>query len=187
MMTPLKPVPMPTAAAAPPPGQVLQGFKMQPQAWDQWCWIAVAASVSDFLFASTHVPAKKQCEIATTCLGFSCCPPLPPDWDGNTPGSLDAALKACDHFGGDPQEVPADDNELFSIIKTAISDGKPVGCWIYNENAPGHFVAIIGFYDNSDRDVEVRDPWDPTHDGPCPLQSMRNFFGGSWTYYIPTN
>jgi hypothetical protein len=163
---------------------------MQPQQQTEWCWAAITASVSAFFKDS---PARTQCDIATECLNVTCCvtplpPPPPPYWDGNRTYTLDAALTAVGHLGGNPVPGQLD----FPAITAQIDAGRPVCCHItWDAGGPpgddGHFTAIVG-YDAPNRDVIVRDPYPVFGNGTFPFDAFRtSYYGGTWDYTYLTS
>jgi hypothetical protein len=156
---------------------------MQDADHPNWCWAAVAASISAHLATAAN-PPKSQCDIATLCRGFNCCPPLPPDWKGDKPWPLEDALAKVNHDGGGPIRVS---NELtFDLIRSEIAANRPVGCHIYWDNDPGHFIAIVDCVDET-REFVVRDPSKVTHYNGCyTLEALKSLGGGRWDYYYPT-
>jgi hypothetical protein len=180
-LSPLTPVPAATKVAA-AGAYTLPNFTIQTQGYDKWCWAAVAASISAFYATLPGgSAAKSQCAIATDVLGFACCPPLPPNWNGNRDWGLADALE--NHCAGDPIDTPLD----FDALRSQISDNRPVGCHIqWPGNQGNHFVVIIG-YDIATREVIVRDPQSGSpHNGSFPYDSLDSHVGGHWDRYILT-
>jgi hypothetical protein len=156
-------------------------FSMQPQKQTEWCWAAVAASISSFY---NDAQPRSQCELATQFLGVPCCiDPLPseppPPWDGNSSYSLDVPLTVLRHLAG--QLIP--DVLSFDDIVTQINSGKPICCHIkWDQDAPhgGHFNVIVG-YDAHTQDVIVRDPYAAYGEKTLPYEAFKsNYHGGSW-------
>lgn len=165
------------AAALLPPTVILEGFVIQPQQCCNWCWAAVAASVSDFLSGAA---AKSQCEIATACLGFPCCPPQTGDWRGNEVWGLEDALSAVQHYAA-PTPVQ---NITFAMVKQHISaDKRPICCHL--NQGEGHFVVISGYIDGPTSEVIVSDPLATPVAGTQTFDDLKNKFGWDKYYWVP--
>jgi hypothetical protein len=156
-------------------------FAMQPQQQSEWCWAAVAASISSFY---GDAPAKSQCELATQYLQMPCCanplpPPPPPQWDGNQSYTLDVPLQVLNHLAA--PLIP--DVMLFEDIVKDINAGKPICCHIkWDQDAPhdGHFNAIVG-YDSQTQDLIIHDPYAAYGQSTVPYDTFKsNYHGGSW-------
>jgi hypothetical protein len=152
-------------------------FDMQSQERTEWCWAATAASVSRYYAATSGVAAKSQCEIATICVGFACCPPLPPDWDGNRFWALEDALDATAHLA----TGPTDSYLSFQDIVHEIDEGRPVCCRIYWDNGSGHFNVITGYANELAEEVVIRDPEPSYGNSVMPYRTfVTNYHGGKW-------
>jgi hypothetical protein len=166
--------------AGPPSGTAsrqneLASFLMQPQEHSEWCWAAVAASVSDFYAQVSGTAKESQCAIASRCLTYQCCPPLPPGWNGNTFWALENALGA--HLAQGPIDGPLS----FSDIVTEIDAKRPVCCRISFDGVDGHFNAIVGYDDTDDEEVIIRDPLYTNTNSRFPYATfVKNYQGGSW-------
>ena len=145
--------PAAAAPAGPPADGVILPFTMQVQQQTEWCWAATAASVSAFYNVA---PVLSQCQIASECLGgMECCitplpPPPPPYWEGNCSYALDAALNVVKHLAAGP----TGDILPFASIMNEINGRRPICCHI----STGHFNAIVGYHNDSNQDLVVRDP-----------------------------
>ena len=181
-------VDVPAAPAAPlaenPPAgsggahQILP-FTMQDQQQTEWCWAATAASVSAFY---KDDPVWTQCKVASECLGMECCitplpPPPPPYWPGNRMYALDVALNIIHHLA----DGPTGGVLRFSSIISEINGERPVCCHI----SWGHFNVIVGYCDDSDQDIVVRDPLFGEKTLPY-ATFVSSYHGGTWDYSYHT-
>jgi hypothetical protein len=129
---------------------------MQPQIQPNWCWAAVASSVSDFLRDRNSAGAFSQCQIACKILGqTTCCD------DGgsdacNQDSALDPALEVIGHLNGDPIGGPISFDSI--MTQTSPPYSVPIGVRVSN-GAQGHFLLIVGFNnDDGNQWVYVADP-----------------------------
>ena len=164
-------------AANRPPGGAgaphILTFTMQDQQQTEWCWAATAASVSAYYNVAK---VWTQCEVASQCLGMDCCiiplpPPPPPYWAGNRMYTLDFALNVIQHLASGP----TGDVLTFSSITDEIKGGRPVCCHI----SWGHFNVIVGYYDDSNQDIVVRDPLHGEQTLPYAM-FVSSYYGGAW-------
>jgi hypothetical protein len=163
----------PQAGAASRQNQ-LTSFVMQAQEHPEWCWAAVAASVSDFFAQILGTSKESQCTIASRCQGLPCCPPLPPNWNGNITWALEDAL------GPHLAQGPIDGPLFFADIVKEVDAKRPVCCRIKFAADNGHFNAIVG-YDDAYDEVIVRDPLYTDTDGRLPYDTfVKNYHGGRW-------
>jgi hypothetical protein len=114
-------------------GQTL-AFNMERQTQSQWCWAAVAVSVSRFYQPSTNIT---QCRVANLELHTDVCCANPPAC--NQDNTLDTSLASVGHFL-DIQGAPLS----FSDVQGEINAGRPLGCRIGWFIGGGHFVVING-------------------------------------------
>jgi hypothetical protein len=157
---------VPAAATAPKPaafGSSAEGgskrlpFSMERPQPTEWCWAATAAAISAFYSLLHHAgQAYSVCQVATKCLGSSCCPePLDPQDLRNQEYALEGALNAVGHLAQDPIGGALD----FSSVVGEINAQRPVCChitWDAGNPDNGHFNAIVG-YDLANQDVDVCD------------------------------
>lgn len=156
-------------------------LSMQGQQQDQWCWAATAASISAFYNVP---PIMTQCQIASQCLGMTCCiTPLPPSqtppWQGDREYALDVALDVIGHLS-----APAISGSVpFATVVSEIDAGRPICCHVSWDSDTGHFNAIVGYYDDGNQDVVVRDPL-YGGDQILPSASFEGSYqqGGTWDY-----
>jgi hypothetical protein len=150
-------------------------FDMQHQQGFNWCWAAVAASVSKW--RSPRAP-RTQCQVAQGVLnlpdGTDCCADIDScDQDG----PLGEALQFCGIRVGDPLPgtlSPAD-------IRTQIDAGKVIFAGIDWTDGGSHFVVIAGYEPDQFNTLHILDPYldpsNPTYDEF--VSSYQNM--GSWT------
>jgi hypothetical protein len=124
-------------AAAAPTGMVALDVHVQHQAQDNWCWAAVASTVSTFLAKSSP---WSQCAIASAMFpGAQCC----------EEGSSSACNQRCDL--DDALEKTAnlkspavnDQVEIADLI-SELKAGRPVCIRIEWDSGSGHFAMIRG-------------------------------------------
>jgi Papain-like cysteine protease AvrRpt2 len=148
-------------------------FVMQSQQQTEWCWAATAASVADYYATTSGAPSQSQCEIASTCLNFQCCPPLPPGWNGNRFLALEDALGI--HLAAGP----TDSFLSFSDITNEIDAGRLVCCRIQWDN--GHFNALIGYTNDIGQELVICDPEPSYGNSVLPYKVFQsNYHGGKW-------
>jgi hypothetical protein len=106
---------------------------METQQQTQWCWAAVAVSVSKFYEASSTIT---QCRVANMVLGQNgcCANPAP----CNVDNFLEDALGEAGHFNR------LDFDLTFSDVDGEMRQGRPLGCRIGWFGGGGHFVVIHG-------------------------------------------
>ena len=126
-------------------------FMMQSQSQSEWCWAAVAASVSHFFNASSP---WTQCTLVNAELGqTTCCQ------DGSTPQCnqpwyLDQALSQTGNLASWSAGTSA-----YATLVQEVDAGRPLGVrigWPGPDNG-GHFVVLDGYTDPNT--VDVQDPW----------------------------
>jgi hypothetical protein len=112
-------------------------FSMQRQEQTQWCWSAVATSVSHFFD-----PASKwrQCVLVNEELGQSNCCQNGSSTECNQPWYLDKALKRT----GNLSYITAGTSTLQGLVDE-ISARRPFGARIGWSGGGGHFVILSGY------------------------------------------
>jgi hypothetical protein len=87
--------------------------------------------------------------------------------------ALDVALSVIQHLAAGPTDgvLP------FSSIMSEINGGRPICCHISWD----HFNVIVGYYDDSNQDIVVRDPFHGDHTLPYKT-FLSDYYGGSWDY-----
>jgi len=162
-------------------------FEIQTQQKLNWCWAAVAATVSNYFFPNQAV---QQCQIAKNILGIDCCTdPDPEACDAQA--ELQTALAAIPKLVGNSLNVNTLQNEplSFDAVRKQIDAGLPVCARIqwFGENR-SHFVIISG-YSISQSNVPWVDISDPYYeDSTIPYQHFVSAYldAGTWreTYLV---
>jgi hypothetical protein len=125
-------------------------FQMQPQQQTNWCWAAVSTSVSLF-----YDPASTwtQCSVANGELGRSDCCGSGAATACNVYGYLASALQRVghlDHWDGNVASFQAVDDE--------VDAGRPIGIRVAWSGGGAHFLAVIGYLEDTQNYVAVDDP-----------------------------
>jgi len=125
----------PGGAAAPAAADL--SFVMEPQAQDNWCWAAVAASVAAFYSSTTP---WTQCALADAelqrddCCGDGASVPC------NVPWYLDTSLARVGRLNG-----WTDGASSFAAVIDEIDAGNPLCARTAWEDGSAHFVALVGY------------------------------------------
>lgn len=134
----------------------LNGYQRQQQLELRLCWAAVAASVARYYDPNTP---WTQCTIATDLLAefkhvTSCCSNGVPKSVCNVTWYLNSALNCIDHLSEvkSPAASP-------TKLKLEIGAGNPVGVYIDEADADGHFVALTGHSVGAAQFVSLQDPY----------------------------
>jgi Papain-like cysteine protease AvrRpt2 len=165
-------------------------FEIQTQKKPNWCWAAVAATVSEYFFDENPL---SQCEIATRVLeqpGLDCCA-AGNSAACNQQAALEAALGRVKEASGGGMINRKLDNQTasFDCICRQIDAGLPVCVriqWIGDDG--GHFVMISGYSvsDDHTRWVDVSDPY--YEDSTVPYDQFLSAYleAGEWsdTYLV---
>lgn len=175
-------VPAEAAAAAAGPSVSLP-FVMQRQLQDQWCWAAVAASVSDHY---TTPSSWTQCRLADAELGQATCCDIGASGVCNQPWYLDRVLTRTNSLVSWASGTIA-----FDDVVSEIESGRLVGVRIGWAGGGGHFVVLAGYQRDPGGDtIAVFDPWPGTGDtlahdwGTFASQYQGS---GSWTHTYHTS
>lgn len=148
-------------------------YQTQKQILDEWCWAAVASSVS-FYYNSNSI--WFQSRLAGDLLDSSC-NIITIDNADNAPiscqrvFSLQEALVHTNNFAW-----PIDRYLSLDEIRYQINNGWPIGCQISWEDNQNHFIVIYGYEGNS---IVIGDP----QAGNCSVDytSLRqNYRSGKW-------
>lgn len=153
-------------------------LNMQRQEQDNWCWSAVATSVSLHYYQQS---GWTQCELVNEELvETTCCQ------NGNSkicdkPWYLEKALQRTGNL-----ENWNIGNVPFEVIKQRIDNEKVIGARIGWEDGGGHFVVIDGYNDNSDQFISIRDPLYGS--STYSFDSFKDAYlsSGSWTHTYST-
>nr|MDO8114920.1 papain-like cysteine protease family protein [Candidatus Sigynarchaeota archaeon] len=148
-------------------------FTMLHQAQTQWCWAAVAASVSSFFNSLT---TWTQCSIVNAELGRNDCCNNGSSANCNRPWYLDRALTRTGNF----QSVQARSG-TFNEVVTEIDAGRPLCIRIGWSGGGGHFIAVDG-YDHEQDLVGVEDPWYGSSDVDYTVLQTAYQGTGTWTH-----
>jgi len=117
-------------------------FVLQEQEADNWCWLATAASVSDYYIG---LSVNRQCSLANTllarldCCGGSSSQTGPPSQCDVT-GKLSVALSLVgnyDHLTREPLD--------FQTVRGEIDAGRPVCARFEQDGGGGHIQVIYGY------------------------------------------
>jgi hypothetical protein len=132
-------------------------FTMEPQQLDQWCWAAVAVSVTNYIKPNS---APSQCDLAARALGVAAgCRGNAPPPACDQPYSLNLALNDLSRQLGNHIVGPVS----FAKIKQTIDGGWPIPVRIVWDDHPanGHFVVITGYHvsPNGIPRLQVDDPF----------------------------
>lgn len=125
-------------------------FNMQAQQQTNWCWAATSTSVSYFYDAGS---TWTQCSVANAQVGRSDCCGTGASGPCNIYGYLDDALTRTGNF--DHRDNSA---ATFQQVKTQINSGRPVGMRTAWSGGGAHFLALIGYLDDTTDYVAVDDP-----------------------------
>ena len=146
---------------------------MQQQEQCNWCWAAVAASLSSAMPPGNPAPMS-QCQIASSLLCSAdpncCCDDGHvrggcPDSPCNKPELIENALDKIGHYGGSLGELPDQ-----ATVTRSINDRHPIVGEIHwnDDQSQNHYVLIVDYGTDSSGEfvVWIADPSDP--DGTVP-------------------
>ena len=151
--TPLPAAPPAAGAAAPaaPAPAANLNFTIQQQVQTEWCWSAVATSISHFYNASS---AWTQCSLANAELGQTTCCQNGSSSACNQPWYLERALQRTgnlQNWTGAPAS--------YAAVQQEIGDSRPLGVRIGWSGGGGHFVVLDGYDTAGDQYLSVKDPF----------------------------
>jgi hypothetical protein len=160
------------------------GFKIETQEKLNWCWAAVAATVSHYFFPDQPL---QQVDIAKSVLHLAA------GIDCNAPGSacdqpapLEQAFGAVEVLAGRSlgMRPPSSGTLLFHKVQAQIDAGKPVCVRVqWFDETRGHFVMISGYSisDSGEEWVDVADPY--YEDSTIPYEQFVHAYldAGAWT------
>jgi hypothetical protein len=150
------------------------GFQMQHQQQGNWCWAAVAASVSRFYnTASTWT----QCLVANSELGRNDCCGAGGPGACNRYGYLDVALTQVGNF-----DHMIWSSATFASASGEIDGGRPLGLRVAWSGGGAHFLAIIGYLDDGEGYLAVDDPIYGKSDVSYATLKSNYQQTGSWTH-----
>ena len=133
----------------PPPWRRL-AFDMQPQEEANWCWAAVATSVSHFYDAGS---TWRQCDVANAQLGRNDCCAGAALAACDVYGFVDDALRRVGHFGR-VTAAAAD----FAAGRKEVDAGRPLCLRVAWSGGGAHFLSLIGYLADDAGYVAVDDP-----------------------------
>jgi hypothetical protein len=163
------------------------GLKMESQEHTNWCWSAVATSVSNYYRSLLGRPSEwTQCTLAEEALDLAtgtCCGSVFDEADCDQEAQLTVGLSKTlnlDHSRTDSMDFP--------MIQPQLDAKKPLCVRIswYAGAGSAHFVALAGYNTSAPQQILVRDPlYGNTQmnfaDFPDAYQN-----GGDWTMSIYT-
>ena len=156
-------------------GKKLGNFRMEPQKMNEWCWAAIASSVS-----KSHNQASEwsQCKIASKVLNRTCCDPdtneapdknkLPDMYEKcDVTSHLQSALCVTDNYDASltcDGEGRIRGRLTFDTVRREIEAKHPIGVRInryikdgLEDEKGGHFVVIFGYREHP-KSYLVADP-----------------------------
>jgi Papain-like cysteine protease AvrRpt2 len=125
-------------------------FQMQPQQQTNWCWAAVSTSVALYYDAAS---TWTQCSVANGELSRSDCCGSGAATACNVYGYLASALQRVghlDHWDGNAA--------VFQTVDDEVDAGRPIGIRVAWSGGGAHFLAIIGYLEDTQNYVAVDDP-----------------------------
>jgi hypothetical protein len=148
-------------------------FAMQHQEQTNWCWAAVAASVSAFFNPNT---TWTQCAIVNAELGRSDCCTNGSSANCNKPWYLDRALTRTGNFVSMSSGAGT-----LGDVSQEIDNNRPLCVRIGWNGGGGHFVALDG-YNRTSNMVAVDDPFYGASDVDLAVFQSSYYGSGSWTH-----
>lgn len=129
------------------------GFLMETQLQSNWCWAAVATSVSLFFDPQS---IWQQCLVVNQEFQLATCCQDGGSEECDRPWRLERGLNRVGRDGGN-----ASGSLSFSAIQQEIDNQRPVGCFIqWAGGGIGHFVVIEGYRaQGATKRVQVEDPY----------------------------
>lgn len=160
---------------------MIQNFRIQSQILSNWCWAAVASSISYYYNKNS---TWTQSALAAKLTGHDSCSVITKNTADISPPvcnqvlDLSGALKVTGNFAGQVLR-PLTFNEVVNQIQ----GGWPICCQIsWNEFATSHFVVIYGFNGNM---LVIGDP-DSGVFSVDYNQFLSGYRGGKWSRSIAT-
>jgi len=148
-------------------------FFMQPQQQSQWCWAAVAASVSAFFNPST---TWIQCSIVNAEFDRTDCCVNGSSVDCNKPWYIDLGLQRTGNFRSKSTGAGT-----MTDVSQDIDISRPLLVRIGWSGDGGHAVAIDGYHRGLDM-VAIDDPWYGASDVSLAIFQTAYQGSGSWTH-----
>jgi len=153
-------------------------FQMQPQQQSNWCWAAVATSVSHYYDAAS---SWNQCDVAngqlsrTDCCGPGAAGPC------NVYGYLDDALTRIGHFDHSTGSVTH-----FPSVRGEIDGSRPLCLRVAWSGGGAHFLSIIGYLGDATGYLALDDPIYGKSDISYDTLKASYQGSGSWTHSFYT-
>ncbi len=148
-------------------------FIMQTQQQSQWCWAAVAASVSAFFNPSA---TWTQCGIVNAEFGRTDCCVNGSSANCNQPWSIRSGLQRTGNFRS--MSLGAG---TMTDVSQDVDIGRPLCVRIGWSGGGGHAVVIDGYHEGLDM-VAVDDPWSGASDVSLATFQTAYRGWGSWTH-----
>lgn len=147
---------------------------VQRQEQSQWCWAAVAASVSQY-----YDPAGEwtQCQLANVELGQQTCCLNGATRACNRPWRLDSALQRTDNLNRMTSNV-----STLTEIHGEIDSSRPLALRIGWQGGGGHFVIVIGYSAGTDPLLSIEDPLRGRRDITYSTLQTAYEGAGTWTH-----
>ncbi|MCP1574132.1 MULTISPECIES: papain-like cysteine protease family protein [Herbaspirillum] len=149
------PLPIVSPSTGAHPGCYQLGFEVEKQKETQWCWAAVAASVSKFYYARSR---WTQCRLACLELGQSNCCKNSASQACNRAWYLCKALQRTSNLRCVRAISPGG---IHTTILTCLQKKEPIALRVQWPDGGGHFVLVVGvLVGRSGRlDILISDPW----------------------------
>jgi hypothetical protein len=149
-------------------------LKVEHQSQTNWCWAAVAVSVSRFYSSDS---SWTQCELVNAETGLTTCCHDGSSSACDTTHGLGAALTRAEVFDHiEPRSVEYD------VVRREIDAGRPIGWRIAWPGNGGHFAIIEGYRTVGEEWVSITDPWLHETDAPVTTLTSGNYGGGRWSH-----
>jgi len=149
-------------------------FTVESQEQTQWCWAAIAASVSKYYDSTGN---WKQCELANHELGQQTCCDDGATPQCNRPWRLDYAL----HTAGNLENWSEGATSVVGI-RAEVDAERPLGIRIGWQGGGGHFIVVAGYGAGADPLLAIEDPWLGQRDVNYSTLLTTYDGTGSWTH-----
>lgn len=153
------------------PVDVVVRFPIQRQTQSQWCWAAVAASVSRYYQAGT---TWTQCRVANRQWGRNDCCGTGASGACNNPSTLDTALTTVGHLNR-----MTNSQQSLQTVENELVENRPLCIRVGWSGGGGHFIVASGVEDDSF--VWVSDPGGGTT-ALVAYDTLRTAYRGSGTW-----
>jgi hypothetical protein len=152
-------------------------LELQPDDRNNWCWAAVAVSISRYFNPESPWTLERLVETIFSQNDFCDSDNLDCQW------CLQNALFTTCNFTEISGPPDALNPEVISRIQQEIAEGRPVACRVRYPEGAGHFVVIYGIDTTGDQPIlQIRDPQTATPLN-LPLDTLLNDYnwGARWT------